>query len=154
MRRLPSAIAVAAGLLAPAAGTAGLGSVAPPPSGWTGQTHYSESCGGCHGLLGTSSRRDVPPLTGNVGRFLCTAEGREYLVRLPNVAFAAMDDAALARTMNFVVFGLGSGSVPADARPYTAGEIAALRGRPLKNVPLGELRAGVLGRALSGCRTG
>src|SRR5580704_13924569 len=37
-----------------------------------GQSHYLESCGGCHGLLGVSSNQHVPPLKDVVGTFLCT----------------------------------------------------------------------------------
>ncbi|HWS65867.1 MAG TPA: hypothetical protein VN325_24155, partial [Steroidobacteraceae bacterium] len=70
-----------------------------------GQSHYLESCGGCHGIQGSSWKRDIPELRGAVGQFLCTAAGREYIVRLPNVAFANMDDRMLAEVMNFVVFG-------------------------------------------------
>jgi len=65
------------------------------PLPW-GQAHYYEGCGGCHGLDGISARREIPVLRDSVGAFLCSAEGRRYIVRLPNVAFANMDDRTLA----------------------------------------------------------
>jgi hypothetical protein len=121
------------------------------PLPW-GQAHYYEGCGGCHGLDGISARREIPVLRDSVGAFLCSAEGRRYIVRLPNVAFANMDDRTLAETMNFVVFELGRGSVPAGARPYTAEEVGSLRRMPLKNQPLAQLRATVLAQGSAPCR--
>jgi hypothetical protein len=121
------------------------------PLPW-GQAHYYEGCGGCHGLDGVSARREIPVLRDSVGAFLCSAEGRRYIVRLPNVAFANMDDRTLAETMNFVVFELGRGSVPAGAKPYTAEEVGSLRRIPLKNQPLAQLRAAVLAQGSAPCR--
>ncbi len=113
----------------------------------SGQSHYLEGCGGCHGIQGVSSEREVPQLRGLVGRFLYTPTGREYLVRLPNVAFANMDDKVLADVLNFIVFQLGEGSAPPGARAYTAQEVKALRRRPLKNERLEALRATILADA-------
>ena len=98
-----------------------------------------------------SARREIPVLRDSVGAFLCSAEGRRYIVRLPNVAFADMDDRTLAATMNFVVFALGRGSVPPGAKPYTAAEVAALRRNPLKNQPLARIRAEVLAQGQGSC---
>src|ERR1700712_142950 len=78
-----------------------------------GQVQYSQNCGGCHGLMGLSASESIPVLSDHVGTFLCTQEGRDYIVRLPNVAFANMNDEELASAMNFMVFGLGGTSVPA-----------------------------------------
>lgn len=119
-----------------------------------GQAKYYEGCGGCHGLNGVSAREQIPVLRSQVGLFLCSDEGRRYIVQLPNVSFAAMDDATLAATMNFVVFKLGGNSVPEGARPYSAKEIGVLRKTPLKNQPLVMLREQVLGRAAGACARG
>lgn len=116
-----------------------------------GQSHYLESCGGCHGLLGVSSNQHVPPLKDVVGTFLCTAEGRDYIVRLPNVAFAPMNDDVLAATMNFVVFGLGGASTPLRAAPYTPAEVRVLRQAPLKNRQLASLRYTIFTEAAAHC---
>lgn len=116
-----------------------------------GQSKYYEACGGCHGLNGVSAREQIPVLRSQVGAFLCSEEGRKYIVQLPNVSFAAFDDATLAATMNYVVFKLGDESVPKGARPYTASEVGELRRHPLKNQPLMRLRTAVLGRAVSAC---
>ena len=121
------------------------------PLPW-GQAHYYEGCGGCHGLDGISARHEIPVLRDSVGAFLCSDEGRRYIIRLPNVAFANMDNRTLAETMNFVVFELGRGSVPAGAKPYTAEEVGGLRRMPLKNQPLAQLRASVLAQGSAPCR--
>ncbi len=116
-----------------------------------GQIHYTEGCGGCHGLLGRSSRKDVPQIEGEVGYYLCTQEGREYIVQLPNVAFANMNDVELAQAMNFTVFSLGGASVPAGAKTFTPDEVGRLRQFPLKSRDLVRMRAEILGRAITAC---
>ena len=124
--------AVAAGILATAclAGNAAVPRLSRP------QSNYLLACGGCHGENGVSNSRLVPELYGQVGYFLNTPAGREYLVRLPNVAFADMNDQDLAEVMNFLVFTLGAGSAPANASRYSRAEVARLRRRPLNEVSL------------------
>nr|WP_246395840.1 cytochrome c [Gluconacetobacter tumulisoli] len=100
------------------------------------QGRYLIGCGGCHGVQGRSGQRVVPDLAGQVGYFLCTPEGREYLVRLPNVAFANLSSQDLADMVNFVVFTFGHDSLPAGTKPYTAAEIARLRADPLRMADL------------------
>ena len=65
---------------------------------------YLERCGGCHGLQGVSAPREIPSLRGVAGRFLCTKAGREYVVRLPSIALAPLNDEVLAQLVNFVMF--------------------------------------------------
>lgn len=95
------------------------------------QSDYLEQCGGCHGLQGSSVPSPIPVLKGRVGYFMCTKAGREYLGRLPNVAYSKVDDAALAEMLNFVVFDLGEGTAPAKARPFEAAEVGRLRAQPM-----------------------
>ena len=52
----------------------------------TPQSDYVEHCSGCHGMQGDSAPAEIPVLRDRIGYFLCTQEGREYLIRLPNVA--------------------------------------------------------------------
>ena len=144
-----SAAVKLAGAVAVVAGVAAMADAAVKLS--PAQSQYMEGCGGCHGIQGSSSRKDVPELRGEVGRYLCTSAGREYLIRLPNVSFANMDDRMLAEVMNFVVFDLGGDSAPADAVPYSAAEVAALRRQPLKNRPLAQMRSVILSDAIEQC---
>ena len=83
------------------------------------QSDYVEHCSGCHGMQGNSAPAEIPVLRDRVGYFMCTQQGREYLIRLPNVAYSAIsDNQELADMMNFVVFGLGGNSAP---RSYGGG---------------------------------
>lgn len=98
------------------------------------QSDYIEYCAGCHGIQGTSAPARIPQLLGRVGYFMCLPEGRDYLIRLPNVAHTAIQDPQeLADMMNFIVFKLGKGSAPADAKPFTAEEVQRLRQDPLRS---------------------
>lgn len=103
-------------------------------------SNYALGCGGCHGIEGVSNPKLVPELRGQVGYFLSTRQGREYLVRLPNVAFYTVSDAELADILNYTVFTIGGKGIPANAKPYTASEVGALRKSPLTEVSLIDYR--------------
>ena len=121
------------------------------PSLTAGQSAYLQSCGGCHGVDGTSESRLVPSLRNVAGAFLCTRAGRSYLIRLPNIAFANADDAALAALLNFVVFDLGGTSAPPDARPFSSEEVGALRSSPMKDGSIKRVRARAVREASGRC---
>jgi mono/diheme cytochrome c family protein len=104
------------------------------------QTQFVLRCGGCHGVEGRSPPANVPQLRGTATYFLCTAAGRDYAARLPNVAQSPLSDRELAEVMNYVMFNLADGKTPAASRPYTAEEIGALRRRPLTGAELGARR--------------
>jgi len=111
---------------------------------------YLLYCGGCHGINGHSSDAAVPSLRGQVDAFLCLPEGREYIVRLPNVAFAPLGDAQLAELMNFVV-GLGQTREGKGDAPYTAAEVGALRRKPLLGQPIAGYRRELVTRLIESC---
>lgn len=102
-------------------------------------SNYLQSCGGCHGIQGRSAAGLVPQLRDRVGWFLCTPEGRDFIVQLPDVAFAGVSDQELADVLNFMMFDLGGASTPKGAKPYSAAEVKQLR----ENSPL---RTGVRAR--------
>ncbi len=115
------------------------------------QTTYLTHCGGCHGIEGASSSSIVPDLRDQVGLFLCTDEGRDYVMRVPNVAMSLIpDDARLAAVLNFVVLRFG-GVRPGSLRPFTAGEVHEARQRPLRSTDLQSLRRLVLQRSVAAC---
>ena len=65
-----------------------------------------------------------------------------------------MPNLTLAKAINFMIFGLGGVSVPAEpglARPYTAHEVHLLRARPLKARQLARLRDEALAKADPAC---
>lgn len=110
---------------------------------------YLERCGGCHGIQGVSAPKLVPTLRGQAGAFLCTREGREYLVRLPSVASTPVDDESLAALVNFVAFDLGAG----DSRfpRFTAAEVHHLRQKPLTDETLTAHRRSVVEKVTREC---
>ena len=114
------------------------------------QADYIEYCSGCHGIQATSAPADIPVLRDRVGYFMCTQEGREYLIRLPNVAFAPITDSQqLANLMNFIVFGLGGKSTPRTAKPFQPSEIARLRKQPMSAQSLIDTRDRVVGHLIA-----
>jgi hypothetical protein len=116
------------------------------------QSDYVEHCSGCHGMQGNSAPAQIPVLRDRVGYFMCTKQGREYLIRLPNVAYSAIgDNQELADMMNFVVFGLGGNSAPRTAKPFTAAEVARLRTQALATQSLIAVRAEVVGKMVESC---
>jgi len=127
---------------------------APPtlPLLTTAESDYVEYCSGCHGMQGNSAPAEIPVLRDRVGYFMCTKEGRDYLIRLPNVAYSAItDNQELADMMNFVVFGLGGSSAPKGTRPFTAAEVGRLRAQALGTQSLIAARAAVVGKLISSC---
>ena len=118
----------------------------------TPQSDYVEHCSGCHGMQGNSAPAEIPVLRDRVGYFMCTREGRDYLIRLPNIAYSAItDNQQLADMMNFVVFGLGGNSAPKGTRPFSAAEVGRLRTKALATHSLIAVRADVVAKLGSGC---
>ena len=113
---------------------------------------YIENCGGCHGVNGDTVPAHLPELQGRVGWFMCTPEARAYLLRLPNVAHSRIrDNAELADLMNFVIFVLGEGSVPAGTKPFTAAEVERERPHALTNTNLTSERLRLANQVVEQC---
>lgn len=123
----------------------GEGAFSPP------RLHYLLNCAGCHGLEGHSSKTLVPDLLDQAGFFLCSPDGRDYIIRLPNVAFVKLPSQQLADLMNYVVFTLGKKSVPPGAKPYTAAEVDNLRKRSFHDYSLQAYRKAVVESVLRAC---
>jgi hypothetical protein len=116
------------------------------------QVAYLTSCGGCHGVEGVSAPRDVPTLRHLTGSFLCTRRGRQFIVRLPDVALSTLSDRMLTAVLNWVVFDLGA---PATRGPhgrlYTVAEVARLRREPLTQTGLTAYRNQVVAQLQARC---
>ena len=84
-------------------------------------------CSGCHGPDGHGKAGFVPDLR-ELGPLLGVPGGREYLVRVPGVAQAPVDSAALARLLDFVVSEMAGVD---DLEAFAPEEVEALRKRPL-----------------------
>jgi len=112
---------------------------------------YLERCGGCHGVDGLGHTALVPDLKGKAGYFLCDAEGRDYVSRLPNIVFSRISDAEMAALLNYVTFDLGAPSTPLHARPFTAAELAHGRRNALTIPDLEAYRGRVVDRLIAKC---
>ena len=89
--------------------------------------NYALHCQGCHLPDATGLDPDVPRMTGFVGNFLHSQAGREFVIRVPGVATAALNDADLAELVNWLLVTFSPNELPAGFEPYTAEEVAALR---------------------------
>ncbi len=94
---------------------------------------YMLNCQGCH-LPDGGGAGDVPRMRGFVGNFLKVPDGREFLVRVPGSANAALSDARLAELLNWMLLEMSRNELPADFRPYTAEEVGEHRSKPLRDV--------------------
>jgi mono/diheme cytochrome c family protein len=132
---------------------------APAPAFPEGFASFQGNCAVCHGPAGAGVPALAPPLLSYPARYAASAEGRRQLVltvlygmigditvddkrynfQMPE--FSRLDDAALAATLNFIVFDLGH--APADVKPMSAAEIAAERTHALDGAAVHEHRKSV-----------
>jgi len=102
---------------------------------------YQLHCSGCHGPDGAGRASFVPSLRGLVD-VLETPGGRAYLARVPGVAQAPLESAALAELLNWVLREL---SDERAFEPYEAYELEKWRHDPLRDPAAARARLG-LGR--------
>jgi hypothetical protein len=107
---------------------------AAPAGAYGPEANYAVHCQGCHLADGSESPGKVPALAGSVARFTHSADGRAFLVRVPGVANAPLDDASLAVLLNWTLVRFDAAHLPAEFAPYDAAEVARLRARPLVDV--------------------
>jgi mono/diheme cytochrome c family protein len=101
---------------------------------YTPEVDYVLNCQGCHRADGAGTPGSVPPLKDTVARFLGVTGGREYLGRVPGVAQAPLDDAALAAVLNWMLDHFDHAHLPPGFTPYAAHEVGRLRRDPLVDV--------------------
>lgn len=127
MKPLPRRAAWGAGL-ALAAGLACADAPPAPMNAAKARLHYIHHCIGCHRMDGSGlPASNVPSMRGALGRFLQVPGGREFIVQVPGVMNSALNDAEIARLMNWLLPTVSAPTVPADTPPYTADEVARLR---------------------------
>lgn len=113
---------------------------------------YARWCQGCHRADGMGARGAVPQLRDFVGHFTRLPDGREFLARVPGVAYAPLDDDRIAALLNWMLATFSPAETAPDFAPYTPAEVGVLRRNPVTNVVttrarlIAELRAeGVIG---------
>jgi mono/diheme cytochrome c family protein len=108
---------------------------------------FARQCQGCHGADGMGARGAIPRLRDFVGNFTHLPDGRDYLMRLPGVVFAPLDDRRLAAVLNWTLKTFSRDQIAPSFAPFTAEEVAHSRRHPIENVRatrarlLAELRA-------------
>ena len=131
----PGARAAARLVGAHLAGALAVLALAGPASAERPEILYMLHCRGCHQPDGAGSQREgVPALAGELGRFLTVPGGRAYLVQVPGSAQSPLDDADLARLLNWMVERFGPEAVARDFRRYTGPEVAEHRATRLTDV--------------------
>jgi mono/diheme cytochrome c family protein len=93
---------------------------------------YLLNCMGCHGAQAEGVPGKVPPLANTLSRFMRTAEGRDYILRVPGAANSALSDAQLAAVLNWLAVTYDSSAT--NPTPFTSAEVSAVRRRPLASV--------------------
>jgi mono/diheme cytochrome c family protein len=98
------------------------------------RSNYVLHCGGCHGMDGAGSQLGNVPDMRSLGQFLRVPGGREFVIKVPGVMGSGLNDAQVAEVTNWTLATLARASVPADHRPYDAGEVAQARASPIVDV--------------------
>ncbi|MBN7797594.1 hypothetical protein [Parahaliea mediterranea] len=104
-----------------------------PPSGLGAAMNYQLHCEGCHKADGTGQPGFIPRFTGVIGGLLAAPSGRDYLARVPGVAQSLLSDGDTAAVLNWILRTYDPAGIPADFRPYRAGDIARARRAPLSD---------------------
>src|SRR5258708_16577590 len=63
---------------------------------------YMLHCMGCHGTQAQGVPGKIPPLANALSRFMRTAAGRDYVLRVPGAANSALSDTQLAAVLNWL----------------------------------------------------
>jgi mono/diheme cytochrome c family protein len=91
------------------------------------QTLYTLNCSGCHGNEGLGVPEVGIPNLNDAGRYVGTALGRQYLIKVPGLSQSRLDNATAAKLLNWILQKFSSDRVPADFKPYTTEEVAEFR---------------------------
>jgi len=94
---------------------------------------YMLYCMGCHGAQAQGVPGKIPPLAGSVSLYMRTAEGRDYVLRVPGAANSALPDAQLAAVLNWLAASYGAPDAPRPV-PFTVDEVTRVRHTPLADV--------------------
>ena len=108
------------------------------------RANYLLACRGCHLADGSGVPPEVPSLRNTLGPLAASAEGRDYLVRVPAVLQSRLSDEKLADVLNWVLTEFNAETLPGDFRPLTTAEVTAARKQILAD-PIGYRRTRLSG---------
>src|SRR5690554_1799322 len=97
------------------------------------QSNYMLRCTGCHGMDGMGvEAAGIPPFPGFVEVFFNDEQSRLYLMHVPGVVGASLNDTEIAEVMNYVVERWGQPGVAVEH--FTKEEVDQLRQREVRDV--------------------
>lgn len=96
--------------------------------------NYLIHCMGCHGEGGLGLEGHVPSFRDTLAKISASPQGRDYVLRIPGVTQATLDDAQTAEVLNWVLAEFSTGEAARQIAPFTAAEVAHARARPLLEV--------------------
>jgi cytochrome c553 len=94
---------------------------------------YMLYCMGCHGAQAQGVPGKIPPLAGSLSLYMRTAEGRDYVLRVPGAANSALPDGQLTAVLNWLAESYAAADAPRPV-PFTVAEVTAVRHTPLADV--------------------
>jgi hypothetical protein len=100
---------------------ASTGSAEPP------RFNFLLHCAGCHQSDGSGVPGTVPNLRNNLGYFLYSPQGRDFLVQVPGSSQSPLDNQDLAAVLNWLLREFSREELPPNLHPYTADEVGLLR---------------------------
>ncbi|MCH8072111.1 MAG: hypothetical protein IIA09_09200 [Proteobacteria bacterium] len=92
---------------------------------------YLLHCSGCHLPDGSGHPPVVPTLHDAIGRMVAEPEGRSYIVRVPGVSPAPIDDKKLTELLNWMLTEFSSDTLPKNFKPLTVKEVKRARSQLL-----------------------
>ena len=95
------------------------------------EVDYLLHCSGCHMPDGTGLDQVVPTLHDVIGRMVAEPRGRAYIVRVPGVSQAPINDRKLAEVINWMLTEFNSKTLPKGFNPLSENEVAEARSRVL-----------------------
>jgi mono/diheme cytochrome c family protein len=118
-------------------------SVGAAADGSRAHQNYLIHCMGCHGEEGLGLEGQVPSFKNTLAKISASPQGRDYVLRIPGVTQATLDDAQTAEVLNWVLVRFSAADAARQIAPFTAAEVARARQRPLLDV--GAARDAALG---------
>jgi len=128
-----------------------------------GAAIFEARCAVCHQPDGRGQAGVYPPIAGTLGHFMAVESGRRYLADVVVFGLAGaigvggttyvgqmqvappLTDQEAADVLNHVLTTFNAASLPADAKPLEASEIAARRAVPKAPTAVAKARRAVLG---------
>lgn len=105
--------------------------IAAPSANADPRIDYLLHCSGCHMPDGTGLPSVVPTLHDVVGRIVARPAGRDYIVRVPGVSQAPIDNEKLTEVLNWMLTEFSGRTLPKNFRPLTVEEVGRSRNRLL-----------------------